>query len=167
MPRSARNWKAWPKSMGSAGKRMPIRTVSRVTPREVAPPLLPVKARHGGEYGSLGICLARSAQGVTAPSGSPAATPSAPADPARPGRVTRRVPAGPLGRVVVDPASAVPDAAVPAPAAAPSGGVALLASATAAPAPTESVPTVNCRRRAGTVRALTARKALAKATTGR
>src|SRR5258705_285622 len=54
---------------------MPSRMVSLVTPREVAPPLFPAKARHGGEYGSLGICLARSEHGVTAPSGSAAAAP--------------------------------------------------------------------------------------------
>src|SRR5581483_6594685 len=102
---------------------MPIRIASLVTPREVAPPLLPVKARQGGEYGSFGICLARSEQGVTAPSGSAAAASSAPAAPGRPGRVTRWGAAGPLGRVVVDPASTAPDATFPppAPAASPLG----------------------------------------------
>src|SRR5438105_2042508 len=150
---------------------MPRRMVSLVTPREVAPPLLPAKARQGGEYGSLGICLARSEQGVTAPSGSAAAaspSPAPPPDPARPGLVTRRGAVGPLGQVVAGPASTAPDAALPiaGAAAARPAPVPEPAAVAPAPAPAASAPTVSCNRRAGTVRALTARKAVASATTG-
>jgi hypothetical protein len=38
-----------------------------VTPRAVPPPLLPLKLKHGGEYGSPGTCWARSAHGCTPP----------------------------------------------------------------------------------------------------
>src|SRR5215210_3994907 len=101
--------------MGSAGKRIPIRIVSRVTPRDVTPPLLPANARQGGEYGSLGICRARSEHGVTAPSGSAPAAASSPLPPGWPGRMTRRPADGPLGRVVAGPAASAgtPDAALP------------------------------------------------------
>src|SRR2546428_13598618 len=86
-----------------------MRIVSLVTPREVAPPLFPVKARQGGEYGSLGICLARSEQGVTAPSGSAASAASPPStEPARPGRVTPPGAAGPLGPGLARPAAPAP-----------------------------------------------------------
>src|SRR5690349_4496057 len=120
---------------------------------------------HGGEYGSFGICVARSEQGVTVPSGA-AATLSppapAPAAPWRPGRVTCPTAAGPLGRVVAGPPSAAaePDAAPPGAAGPPSPAAAVCAPAAASlPAP-PPVPTVSCSRRAGTVSALTARNAV-------
>ena len=92
---------------------------------------------------------------------------SAPPAPARPVLVTRRGAVGPLGRVVAGPpaasaAAAPPEAAVPvsagrAAAPWPAAGV------VAAPA---SAPMVSWSRRAGTVSALTARNAVASATTG-
>src|SRR5436305_13472225 len=120
---------------------------------------------HGVEYGSRGICLARSEHGVTAPMGGRAAALSSAASPAppRPARAVRRGAAGPLGRVVAGAAlSGAPDAAWPlaggaaAPAATPEGAVRAAGSA----------PTVSCNRSAGTVRALATKKAMARATTG-
>src|SRR2546423_14964406 len=88
---------------------MPSRIASLVTPRDVAPPLLPVNAMHGGEYGSLGIWRARSEHAVTAPRGSAAAASSSPPPaPARPGRGTPRGAVGPLGPGVAGPAARAP-----------------------------------------------------------
>src|SRR5438067_13860887 len=68
--------------------------VSPVTPRDVAPPLLPENPMHGGEYVSPGTCCFRSVHGPVAPGGSapravsapdpPAPTPAPPACPAAP-----------------------------------------------------------------------------------